>query len=202
MVSVGAFLRAKTADEADNLRSNLNKDNSALHGSSVREKKKRHRLSLQLQRRLFLCQCPPLWRWVWFESTIIYDYPFVFVCLRGFVRNAFVIHGLGLNLNLCLSRHHNSLTDQIHFVEGIYYPQRWSTVDFSEASLYCEMSWTSQPVYAAGWILYLSTHDLYPKPNSFSCLDFIVLTIVSNQFVLNPMWFLNFADFALMGPTY
>lgn len=35
MVSVRAFLRAKTTDEADNPRSNLNKDNFALHGSFV-----------------------------------------------------------------------------------------------------------------------------------------------------------------------
>ena len=43
MVSVCAFLRAKTTDEADNPRSNLNKDNFALHGSFVRYQ---HGLSL------------------------------------------------------------------------------------------------------------------------------------------------------------
>lgn len=37
MVSVDAFLRSGTTDEADNLRSDLNQDNFALHGSVVQQ---------------------------------------------------------------------------------------------------------------------------------------------------------------------
>lgn len=77
MVSVHAFHRTKTTDEADNLRSNLNKDDFALHGSFV-----------QYQNHVFLCNykncycsCACLSEDVWFESDILFGCPLVFKVL-------------------------------------------------------------------------------------------------------------------------
>lgn len=82
MVSVHAFHRAKTTDEADNLRSNLNKDNFALHGSFVEEQ---HQLLFCNCNTNCFCSCALLSEEVWFEYVLC-DCSF---CFQAFVQRKY-----------------------------------------------------------------------------------------------------------------
>lgn len=87
MVSVHAFHTAKTTDEADNHRSNLIKDNFALHGSL---EKYQQQLFLYNHNSFFF-DCAFLSGEVWFACDILCDCPLVFKC--SFRLNKYFCYG-------------------------------------------------------------------------------------------------------------